>query len=115
MDSKKPWGTQNEWLTGERFSVGQIHLLEGRRTSLHLHENQTHFWFIESGNGELVLEEQVFLVGPGDSIHIDREEMHRLSAMVGDMQIFYVTSGHVDEEDVVRFEDDYGRVDEGIN
>jgi mannose-6-phosphate isomerase-like protein (cupin superfamily) len=115
MNEEKPWGTKNEWLTGERFSMGQIHLLEGRRTSLHLHENQTHFWFVESGNGELILEDKIFYIGPGDSIHIDREETHRLSAMLGDMHVFYVTSGRIQEDDVIRFEDDYGRVSEGVD
>jgi mannose-1-phosphate guanylyltransferase len=112
---EKPWGSQIEWFSGERFTVGQFILLEGRRTSLHLHENESHFWFVESGNGELVIEDTMYLVGPGDSIHIDAEEVHRLSASIGDMQIFYVTSGLIDETDVVRFEDDYGRADKAFD
>ena len=103
-----------EWFTGEHFTVGQFIVLEGRRTSMHLHENQTHFWFVEAGNGELMIDETMFLVGPGDSIHVDREQVHRLSASIGNMQIFYVTSGLIDEDDVVRFEDDYGRADKAF-
>ena len=103
-----------EWFSGEHFTVGQFIVLEGRRTSLHLHENQTHFWFIEAGNAELLIEDEMFLIGPGDSIHIDMEQMHRLSASIGDVQVFYVTSGLIDSDDTVRFEDDYGRVDEGM-
>jgi mannose-6-phosphate isomerase-like protein (cupin superfamily) len=61
-----------------------------------------------------MIDETVFLVGPGDSIHVDREQVHRLSASIGNMQIFYVTSGLIDEDDVVRFEDDYGRADKAF-
>lgn len=111
---EKPWGSEIEWFTGEHFTVGQFIVLEGRRTSMHLHENQTHFWFVEAGNGELMIDETMFLVGPGDSIHIDREQVHRLSASIGNMQIFYVTSGLIDDDDVVRFEDDYGRADKAF-
>jgi mannose-6-phosphate isomerase-like protein (cupin superfamily) len=111
---EKPWGSEIDWFAGEHFIVGQFILLEGRRTSLHLHENQTHFWFVESGNGELVIEDTSYLIGPGDSIHIDREQVHRLSASIGNMQIFFVTSGLIDADDVVRFEDDYGRADKAF-
>jgi len=37
-----------------------------------------------------------------------------LSASIGNMQIFYVTSGLIDDEDTVRFEDDYGRADKAF-
>jgi len=107
-----PWGSIEEYYSGEHFTVSKLIVREGRRTSLHLHENQSHFWFVESGNGELLLEEQVFLIGPSDSIHIDKEQMHRLTATIGDMNVFQVTSGHIDDDDVIRFEDDYGRSDD---
>jgi len=112
---EKPWGSYVEWFSGESFTVSQFIVLEGRRTSLHLHENQNHFWFVESGNGELVIEDTMYLVGPGDSIHIDAEEVHRLSASIGDMQVFQVTSGLIDVHDVVRFEDDYGRANKAFD
>ena len=115
MTVEKPWGLEDEWLVGERFIMGKFLLREGERTSLHLHEGQSHFWFVESGNGELAVEETQFLVGPGDSIFIEIGNLHRLSAMVGDMEVFYVTAGLVDPADCVRFEDDYGRTNEGIN
>jgi len=102
-------------VSGDHFTVGQFILLEGRRTSLHLHENQTHFWFVESGNGELLIEDTTYLIGPGDSIHIDREQVHRLSASIDNMQIFFVTSGLIDVDDVVRFEDDYGRANKAFD
>lgn len=112
---EKPWGSEIEWFSGDHFVVGQFILLEGRRTSLHLHENQSHFWFVESGNGELLIEDTSYLVGSGDSIYIDSEQVHRLSASIGDMQIFYVTSGLIDVDDIVRFEDDYGRADKAFD
>lgn len=112
---QKPWGSEIEWFSGDHFVVGQFILLEGRRTSLHLHENQSHFWFVESGNGELLIEDTSYLVGSGDSIYIDSEQVHRLSASIGDMQIFYVTSGLIDVDDIVRFEDDYGRADKAFD
>ena len=112
---EKPWGSEIEWFSGNHFVVGQFILLEGRRTSLHLHENQAHFWFVESGNGELFLEDTSYLIGTGDSIYIDCEQMHRLSASIGNMQVFQVTSGLIDIDDVVRFEDDYGRANKAFD
>ena len=95
--------------------MGKFLLRESERTSLHLHEGQSHFWFVESGNGELTIEERKFFIGPGDSIFIDVGQLHRLSAMLHDMDVFFVTAGQIDPEDVVRFEDDYGRASEGID
>ena len=115
MTSEKPWGFEDDWLATERFVMGKFLVREGERTSLHLHEGQSHFWFVESGNGELLLEEEQFLIGPGDSIYIDVGQLHRLSAMVGDMDVFTVTAGLIDPADIVRFEDDYGRTNEGID
>jgi mannose-6-phosphate isomerase-like protein (cupin superfamily) len=115
MTQEKPWGTVDEWIVGERFVMGKFLLREGQRTSLHLHEGQSHFWFVESGNGELVVEESVFLIGPSDSIYIDVGQLHRASAMVGDMEVFFVTAGLIDGGDIVRFEDDYGRAHEGLD
>lgn len=115
MATEKPWGSIDVWMEGERFTIGKLLLREGERTSLHLHEGQSHFWFVESGNGELVVEETKFLVGAGDSIYIEVGQLHRLSAMLGEMEVFFVNAGIQDQGDVVRFEDDYGRVNEGIN
>ena len=110
-----PWGVSMDWFRGENFVVRQFILNESNRTSLHLHENMGSFWFVEAGNGELTLEEQTYLIGPGDSIYIDREQIHRLTAMVGDMRIFEVQSGKIDDDDVIRFEDDYGRTSKGVD
>jgi len=115
MIFEKPWGIQDEWISGQRFVMGKFLLRESERTSLHLHEGQSHFWFVECGNGEVVIEERQFLIGPGDSIFIDVGQLHRLSAMVGDMDVFFVTAGLIDPEDFVRFEDDYGRANEGFD
>lgn len=113
--AETPWGSSNEWFRGDHFVVNQFLLLEGHRTSLHLHEGMVHFWFVEAGNGELIVEEETFLIGPSDSIYIDYGQMHRLTALVGDMQIFEITSGTIDEADVIRFDDDYGRVSDGMS
>ena len=110
-----PWGHTLVLSHGLNFLLQLFTVREGHRTSLHLHENKATFWFIEAGNGELVLEDETWLLGPGDSVFIDKEQIHRLSAFVGDMVVFEIVSGLVDDpEDVIRFEDDYGRVSEGM-
>jgi mannose-6-phosphate isomerase-like protein (cupin superfamily) len=110
-----PWGVNEVLAHGRNFLVQIFKVKEGRRTSLHLHEGKGTFWFIESGNGELLLEEVVYLVGAGGSIYIDAGQIHRLSALVDDVVVFEVLTGDVDDlDDVVRFEDDYGRISEGM-
>jgi mannose-6-phosphate isomerase-like protein (cupin superfamily) len=110
-----PWGHNLVLSHGQNFLVQTFTVFEGRRTSLHLHENKSSFWFIEAGNGEFLIEDEVFLVGPGDSIFIDREQIHRLSASVHDVVVFEIQAGMVDDpEDIIRFEDDYGRISEGM-
>lgn len=110
-----PWGHNLVLATGRNFLVQTFTVFEGQRTSLHLHENKATFWFIEAGNGELVIEDDMFLLGPGDSIYIEKEQMHRLSASLHDMVVVEVQTGIVDDpDDVIRFEDDYGRISEGM-
>jgi mannose-1-phosphate guanylyltransferase/mannose-6-phosphate isomerase len=110
-----PWGYNKVLVWGQHFLIQDFIVKEACRTSLHLHENKVSFWFIESGNGELSLEDELFFLGPGDSVFIDKEQTHRLTASLGDMRVIEVQSGVVDDpEDVIRFEDDYGRVSEGL-
>jgi mannose-6-phosphate isomerase-like protein (cupin superfamily) len=110
-----PWGYNKVLVWGQNFLIQDFIVREACRTSLHLHENKSSFWFVESGNGELLLEENLFFVGPGDSIYIDRGQMHRLTASLGDMRVVEVQAGVVDDpDDVIRFEDDYGRISKGM-
>ena len=112
---KTPWGFNEVLAHGHNFLVQIFKVKEGQRTSLHLHEAKGTFWIIESGNAEVVLEEQVYFLGAGDTAYIDAGQIHRLSALVDDVVVFEVMTGEVDDiDDVVRFEDDYGRVSEGM-
>ena len=71
---------------------------------MQLHHQREEIWTIIDGKGELVLGEEKKIVSAGDTIRIDREQKHKISA-IEDLQIIETQIGDsLDEEDIERFD-----------
>lgn len=75
------------------------------------HELRSEIWYIESGISKIVLDDDFIKMGAGSSINIPLKSKHRVENLSEDFDlvIFEVQTGVCSEDDITRYEDDYGR------
>ncbi|AYH45336.1 mannose-1-phosphate guanylyltransferase/mannose-6-phosphate isomerase [Azoarcus sp. DN11] len=112
----RPWGWYDSIDFGERFQVKRIVVTPGAKLSLQMHHHRAEHWIVVKGTAEVTNGEKVFLMSENESTYIPLGHVHRL-ANPGKvpLEIIEVQSGtYLGEDDIVRFEDTYGRAqDEG--
>ncbi len=107
----RPWGWYESIDQGPRFQVKRIMVKPGARLSLQMHHHRAEHWIVVSGTAEVTNGDAVTLLGENQSTYIPLGQKHRL-ANVGKvpLEIIEVQSGaYLGEDDIVRFEDHYGR------
>ena len=107
----RPWGWYDSIDNGERFQVKRIVVNPGARLSLQMHHHRAEHWIVVKGTAEVTNGERTFLLGENESTYIPLGHVHRL-ANPGKLplEIIEVQSGsYLGEDDIVRFEDKYGR------
>jgi mannose-1-phosphate guanylyltransferase/mannose-6-phosphate isomerase len=107
----RPWGWYDSVDEGDRFKVKRIQVKPGASLSLQMHHHRAEHWIIVKGIAEITNGDQIFTLTENQSTYIPRGQTHRLSNP-GEMplEIIEVQSGsYLGEDDIVRFEDTYGR------
>ena len=89
----------------------RIEVLPGEALSLQSHQHRSEHWTIVSGSAEVVLNEETFQLESNDTITIPKNAKHRLGNPGSDLLIIIeIQFGHLlDESDISRYEDRYGR------
>lgn len=108
---EKPWGRYDVLYAEKGFKVKRISINAGHRLSLQLHNKRSEHWVVVSGCGEVnVLEEKREVKG-GDYVFIPLKTPHRIENKgEGELIFIEVSIGdYIEEDDIVRIEDDYGR------
>lgn len=108
----RPWGTYTVLEEGERFKIKRIVVKPKGALSLQLHHHRSEHWIVVAGTAKIVNGEREILVRTNESTYIPAGTAHRL-ANPGqiDLVMIEVQSGeYLGEDDIVRFEDVYGRV-----
>jgi mannose-1-phosphate guanylyltransferase / mannose-6-phosphate isomerase len=107
----RPWGWYDSVDAGARFQVKRIMVKPGASLSLQMHHHRAEHWIVVSGTAEVTNGEQVIILSENQSTYIPLGQTHRL-ANPGrvPLEIIEVQSGsYLGEDDIVRFEDTYGR------
>lgn len=107
----RPWGWYDSIDTGGRFKVKRIQVKPKASLSLQKHHHRAEHWVVVSGTAEITNGDQVILLSENQSTYIPLGTVHRL-ANPGTipLEIIEVQSGsYLGEDDIVRFEDNYGR------
>jgi mannose-1-phosphate guanylyltransferase/mannose-6-phosphate isomerase len=107
----RPWGWYDSIDSGERFQVKRIMVKPGASLSLQMHHHRAEHWIVVSGTAEIVNGDKTILLTENQSTYIPLGQTHRL-ANPGKvpLEIIEVQSGsYLGEDDIVRFEDTYGR------
>jgi mannose-6-phosphate isomerase len=116
--SERPWG-HYEVLDddAEDHKVKRMVVHPGSRLSYQRHSKRAEHWFIVSGTALVTLDGAEITLHPGDAIDIPKEGAHRI-ANVGETDVVFIEVQHgtyFGEDDIVRLEDDYGRLESGAD
>jgi mannose-1-phosphate guanylyltransferase/mannose-6-phosphate isomerase len=108
----RPWGWYDSIDEGGRFKVKRIQVKPGASLSLQKHHHRAEHWIVVKGTAEVVNGEQVLTLHENESTYIPIGQKHRLTNKGTEpLEIIEVQSGsYLGEDDIVRFEDTFGRV-----
>lgn len=108
----RPWGAYDSIDNGARFQVKRITVKPGATLSLQMHHHRAEHWIVVSGTAEVTRGEEVILLTENQSTYIPLGVTHRLKNPGKlPLELIEVQSGsYLGEDDIVRFEDQYGRV-----
>ncbi len=108
----RPWGTFTNLEEGPGYKVKRITVHPGQRLSLQLHHHRAEQWVVVRGRARVTRGDEVIDLDPGQTVHIARGQKHRLeNTGTQVLEIIEVQTGdYLGEDDIVRLEDDYGRV-----
>lgn len=111
----RPWGSYTVLHEQEAsHKVKVIEVAEGQRLSLQSHSFRAEHWFVVRGEGVVTLDDEQVFVGPGSTVDIPTGTRHRIECSTGTGELVFIEVQHgasFDEDDIVRYEDDYGRSD----
>jgi mannose-1-phosphate guanylyltransferase/mannose-6-phosphate isomerase len=107
----RPWGWYDSVDEGERFKVKRIQVKPGASLSLQMHHHRAEHWIVVKGTAEITNGDQVITLTENQSTYIPQGQTHRLvNPGTEPLEIIEVQSGsYLGEDDIVRFEDTYGR------
>jgi len=108
---RRPWGFYDSIDRGERFQVKRIVVNPGGRLSLQMHHHRAEHWTVVCGTARVTRGEEEFLLSENESTYIPLGMLHRLeNPGCVPLEIIEVQSGsYLGEDDIVRFDDKYGR------
>ncbi|KTD24133.1 MULTISPECIES: mannose-1-phosphate guanylyltransferase/mannose-6-phosphate isomerase [Legionella] len=108
----RPWGSYTILEEGASFKIKRIKVKPGASLSLQMHHHRSEHWIVVSGMAKVVNGEEAFFVNTNESTYIPAGNKHRLeNPGVIDLIIIEVQSGeYLGEDDIIRFQDKYGRV-----
>lgn len=108
----RPWGVYDSVDSGERFQVKRITVKPGAQLSLQMHHHRAEHWIVVKGTAKVTCGEDTFLLSENQSTYISLGTIHRLeNPGKTPLELIEVQSGsYLGEDDIVRYEDIYGRL-----
>ena len=107
----RPWGKFDSLDKGERYQVKRITVKPGAKLSLQMHHHRAEHWIVVSGTARVSKADEIFLLSENESTYIPIGVVHALeNPGKVNLELIEVQSGrYLGEDDIVRFEDRYGR------
>ncbi|TOG57225.1 cupin domain-containing protein, partial [Vibrio parahaemolyticus] len=109
----RPWGKYDSIDSGNRDHVKRITVNPGEKLSIQMHHHRSEHWIVVSGTAKVTNGEKTFLVTEDQSTYIPLGTVHALEnpGKIPLEMIEVQTGSYLGEDDIVRFEDRYGRLD----
>ncbi len=111
---RRPWGTFTVLDEGNNFKVKRIEVLPGKRLSYQKHSKRAEHWVVVQGTAKVTLDDRESMLTSGDAIDIAIESAHRVENPGKDTLVFIEVQrgSYLGEDDIVRLQDDFGRVEQ---
>jgi mannose-6-phosphate isomerase len=109
---QRPWGSFTVLDEGAGYKVKRIEVLPGQRLSYQKHAQRAEHWMVVEGKARVTLDGREIDVAAGETIDIPVGAAHRVENL-GEQPLIFIEiqrGPYLGEDDIVRFEDDYGRV-----
>lgn len=108
----RPWGSYTVLDEGPDYKVKRIEVLSGKRLSYQKHASRAEHWVVVGGRAEVMLDGTLHDLTCGQAIDIPLGAAHRIGNAGTDRLVFIEVQrgNYLGEDDIVRLEDDYGRV-----
>ncbi len=106
----KPWGWYLTLDQGSDYKVKKIHINPNHQFSLQYHEHREEHWIILNGIGHITQDDKETSIQSGEYAYIPKGGIHRLNGGEDGVTFIEIQRGECREDDIVRLEDDYGRV-----
>jgi len=109
---RRPWGWFEVLMNAPDYKIKRLFVEPGNRLSLQYHERRQEHWFVVSGEGLATIGPREIPLVPGESVDVAVSVAHRIhNTGYAPMMIIEVQTGEsFDEDDIVRLDDDFGRV-----
>lgn len=111
LTTYRPWGSYTILEEGLFYKIKRISVLPGKKLSYQLHHHRSEHWIVVKGTAKVTVEEREFLVLSGESTYVGMGSKHRLENPGKVLlEVIEVQLGeYLEEGDIVRFDDDFGR------
>ena len=111
---RRPWGTFTVLDEADGFKVKRIEVWPGKRLSYQKHARRSEHWVVVQGTAKVTLDDRDILVAAGEAVDIAIGAAHRVENPGGETLVFIEVQrgGYLGEDDIVRLQDDFGRVAE---
>ncbi len=107
---ERPWGNFEKFIENSPSTVKIITVNKNKKLSLQSHNKRSEFWKVISGDGIFQIGDTHNNVSTGDEYQVLQGEKHRMEAGENGLVVLEIATGEFDENDIVRYEDDYGRL-----
>lgn len=109
---RRPWGNYTVLDGADTYKVKRIEVLPGKRLSYQSHKRRAEHWYVVAGIAKVTLNGSVTLVKAGEAIDIGIGDAHRVENPDANELLIFIevqTGDYFGEDDIVRYEDDFGR------
>ena len=109
----RPWGNYTKINEGDRWKVKKIFVKPGEKLSLQLHHHRAEHWIVVNGTASVEVDDEKLILYENQSTYIPLGSKHRLSnpGKIPLILIEVQSGTYLEEDDIKRFEDSYGRLD----
>ncbi|HYP49670.1 MAG TPA: phosphomannose isomerase type II C-terminal cupin domain [Pyrinomonadaceae bacterium] len=111
---RRPWGSFTVLDEGAGFKVKRIEVLPGKRLSYQKHRHRNEHWFVVAGTAKVTLNDETIFVETDKTIDIKIGDAHRVEnpSETEDLIFIEIQRGdYLGEDDIIRLEDDFGRIE----
>ena len=109
---KRPWGNYHIIAKNTGYQIKEIKVFKNSKLSLQKHNNRSEFWQIVKGESKIIIEDDEYFLKEKEHIYIPKGAVHRIEN-IGDEELIFIEiqlGEDLQENDIIRIEDDYGRV-----